>query len=93
MTFYRYQYRYADGPGDWDYIESSLDAKELSYELELRPEAGADSMHYRGVTVEPIPAPPVKWLTEKATHYELMANRYCDLAKRYHAMAHGMEGR
>lgn len=60
-----YRYKFADGPGEWQYTESSLDEATLAIELSDDPSEGCWGEHYRGVEVKSIVLPPREWLIER----------------------------
>jgi hypothetical protein len=68
--FYRFRHCFANGPGEWEYRDTSV-AYESWAELvrETREELEKEyewSDLYRGVEIEQIDRPPVEWLRNEA---------------------------
>lgn len=68
--FYRYQHRFSNGPGEWEYGDTTVNygswevfVSEKTEELHREYDW---SEHYRGVTIESVDLPPLEWLKEQA---------------------------
>lgn len=66
MAFYRYRFKYADGPEKkWSIIDSFDEQDEVVEQLKSLPESCSDSEHFRGVDIERIEYPSVDWLLDE----------------------------
>ena len=68
--FYRFRHGFANGPGEWEYGDTSVAyqswaefVREMSEELECKYDW---SELYRGVKIEKVDTPPVEWLKTQA---------------------------
>lgn len=82
MAFYRYRFKYADGPQKkWSIIDSHDDQDEAVEELKSLPESCSDSEHFRGVDIERIEYPSVDWLLDETFK---LSRKIKHLQKMYH---------
>lgn len=84
MTHNRFRYRekWAHGPGEWEYADSSEAMMEDRAD-ELMMVTYALSDHYRGLEWEQIESPPVEWLTSESRRLREIARWACATADDY----------